>query len=210
MIGPCFGEIGKTGLGEVLLEDLKGDFEDEDEIQISFMQGTKVRFTSYYYYTEDGAWGVDKDGWYEDENTYIGDTVSLKQGQAAWLISKGSSTQSGEVNGNEIVLNNFSKSWEMVVNPYPVAFNPNSSDIVWDGVQDEDEIQVSYMQGTKVRFNSYYYYTEDGAWGVDQDAWYIDENTMVEDPIAAAGQGWWLITANPSDVSITFKSPVKK
>ena len=209
MIGPNFGNVGKTGLGRVYLEDIKGNFVDNDQIQISKMVNGKIDFTVYTYFTEDGYMEVDKDGWYLDSDTYVGDTIYLDQGHAAWLRSASSSTQSGEVNGTEITLNNLTKTYEMMVDPYPVAFNPNSSDITWNGVVDNDQIQVSKMVNGKIDFTVYTYFTEDGYMEVDKDGWYIDSDTPVESPIAAAGQGWWLRTANPASVSITFKSPIK-
>ena len=196
-------------MGRVYLEVITGNFVDDDEIQISFMKNGRIDFKIYTYFTEDGYMEVDKDGWYSDPSTYVGDTIYLDQGHAAWLKSASGSTQSGEVNGTEVVINDLTKTYEMIVNPYPTAFNPNDNGITWEGVNDDDEIQVSYMKNGRIDFKIYTYFTEDGYMEVDKDGWYIDPSTPVESTIAAAGQGWWLHTANPANVSITFKSPVK-
>ena len=210
MLGNSFGTVGQEGLGKLYLKDIKGEFTDEDEIQVSFMNGYMIDFTIYTYYTEN--YGYDPEGWYDGQGNYVGDSVYIEQGQAAWLkIASGErvpATISGEVAGQEITLNNFTKTYEMVVNPYPVAFNPNDTEnVTWSGTTDEDEIQVSFMNGYMIDFTIYTYYTEN--YGYDPEGWYDGQGNYISTPVAAVGQGWWLKTADPSSVTLTIKNPAK-
>ena len=81
------------------------------------------------------------------------------------------------------------------------------SELIGDFVS-YDEIQVSYMEDGLINFNAYQYLTEED--GVEKNGWYDGSWEFVEAPIAAAGQGFWLILSDCANVTLTEKSPISE
>ncbi len=201
-----------VGGGSLLLEDVQGAFAEDDEIQISWMDDDGyIQFSQYFYKNALGAI-YPNDGWYDDADEYAGDVVTLAPGTAVWLITEQSGldavTACGEVSSTSKVQGPFTYESSMIASAFPVAFNPNASSVTWVGIQEDDEIQVPWMDDDGyIQFNQYFFKNALGAI-YPSDGWYDDADTFVEDPITGIGQGFWLITQSPDEVTMTETSPL--
>ena len=207
MLGCTFEAVGTTD--GVTLNSLQGEFVDADELQVASLNDQGItEFTSYYYFTEDGGM-VDADGWYNGDFESIGDTVRIPVGSAFWFIAENAKgvTVAGQVHLGEYT-HTITDKKSMVCSAFPVAFNPNVN-CTWDGFVDADEIQVAKVNEQGItEFTSCYYFTEDGGM-VDEDGWYNGDFEKITEPIAAAGQGFWLMLEDPSGHVFKETSPVK-
>ena len=212
MLGCAFEQVGVAGEG-VLLNDLQGDFEDYDELQVASLNAKgKVAFASYYYYTEIGGMAMEGDGWYNEDFQLVGNTMRIPVGSAFWFIpSSGAAkavTLAGQVGAGSFP-HTIKDKQSMICSAYPVAFNPNVNS-TWEGFEDYDEIQVSRVNSKgKIAFTSYYYYTEVGGMAMEGDGWYDEDFQKLTEPICAVGQGFWLILGNPAGHSFVETSPLK-
>lgn len=201
-----------VGGGSIALEDIKADFAEDDEIQVSWMDDDGyIQFDQYYYKNALGAI-YPKDGWYDGSDEYAGDTLTLAPGAAVWLITEQSGvdavTVSGEVGKTAKTQGPFEFESSMIASAFPIAFNPNSESVTWVGIQEDDELQVPWMDDDGyIQFDQYYFKNALGAI-YPKDGWYDGSDSFVEDPITSVGQGFWLIAQAPDQVTITEESPL--
>ena len=95
--------------------------------------------------------------------------------------------------------------FQMVSNPYPVAFNPNK--VAWSSNLEYDtEIRVLNASGAY----DIYQYIED-AYDVvtdkEQPGWADGYAELVTSDIAGVGQGFWIRSTATTPISITFTNP---
>lgn len=208
MLGVTFKNVA-GGTDGIKLSELIGDFVSYDEIQVSYMEEGLINFNAYQYLTEED--GVEKNGWYDGSWESAAD-YTIPRGSAVWFISASGEakdvTTAGEVSKGETVHPAFTEASNMICSPYPIAFNPNAPTVSWTGLTSYDEIQVSYMEEGLINFNAYQYLTEED--GVEKNGWYDGSWEFVEAPIAAAGQGFWLILSDCTNVTLTEKSPISE
>ena len=208
MLGCTFADVTGTSQG-VKLGALVGNFEAYDGIQIAYMQNGVIEFTQYQYLTEDD--GVAANGWYDGSWESAADVV-IPRGSAVWFVSSSGTskdvTSAGEVPSTSMIHPAFAESSNMICSAYPVEFNPNAVSVAWSGLKSYDEIQVSYVNEGIIEFNQYQWLTEDD--GVDEAAWYDGNWEKVTVPIAAVGQGFWLVLSNPDAVTMAETSPLAK
>ena len=198
----------KTGDG-ILLQDLKGNFSNEDNLQMAYVDDSgMVQFVNCYYFTVDEG-GMDQDGWYNEDYEYVGDSQRIPIGTACWFLSADDSkaiTTAGQVYGSNFT-HTFDEPVEMVCLAFPVEFNPNA--VSWTGLTNEDNIQVSYVDDSgMVQFINCYYFTVDEG-GMDEDAWYNEDYEKIESAITVPGQGFWLMIADPENATLIETSPLK-
>lgn len=231
MLGMSFEGIGdSTG---VALKELKGDFEDFDNIQVARVEfneeedSNELCFTDYFYLAsgDDGGSAPEETGagWYLDDMTTPAFDETIPLGSAVWFISSSGSpkgiTVAGQVRGSAYTHPDFDESMEMVCSAFPVSFNPNAAD--WQGLEDFDNIQVARVEWNEEEgsndlcFTDYFYLasSEDGGSAPEETGagWYLDDMTsLVDSGIADPGQGFWLITASPANVKLVEQSPIAK
>ena len=210
MLGCAFEQVGQEGEG-VLLNSISGKFADYDELQVASIKSGKLKYTSYYFYTADGGI-VDTDGWYNGDFEPIGDSIQIPVGSAFWFISENNKAKDATISGqvhNGSFTHTITDKKMMICSAFPVAFNPNVN-CNWVGFEDYDEIQVSSINKNtgKLKYESSYYYTQDGGI-VDEDGWYDGDFALIEEPITVAGQGFWLVLGGTSGRSFVEQSPVK-
>ena len=194
----------------------------------------------YFYYHHDnkqpGEKGHKEDGWYTTDNEDIADYFpdGLPLGTAMWYEAYPyaerseplSVTFSGEVEGAEsVTLENLaSDDFNMIANPYPVAWDPNNSDdvefsnIVTGATPTECDFIHAYINGDGFY---YFYYHHDnkqpGEKGHKEDGWYTTDNEDIADYFPdgiPAGTAMWY-EANPEaeragDLGITFFNTISK
>ena len=205
MLGCAFENLDNAVNG-CLLKDLSGDFEDYDELQVASIVNNKLKYTSYYYYADDGITGYV--GWHNEDFDYVGDTTTIPTGSAFWFISSGSAkaiTVSGQV-GKQEFTHTLKDKKAMICSAFPIMFNPNEN-CSWSGFEDYDEIQVSRIVNKKLKYTSYYYYADDGITG--NIGWHNEDFDFIEDPICGVGQGFWLILGSASGHGFVETSPIK-
>lgn len=207
IFGIQFNGIGsETGL---LFKDLKGDFVDGDNIQMSYCENGKTKLMDYYYLTMDDSY-VDEDGWYNKDTDFIGDTEYIPWGKGAWFVAYDeakSLTMSGEVKkGHKI--HTFTDPKTLVTSFYPTPFCPNSANVTWSNQTDSDNIQVQGNKDGKTILIDYYYLTMDDSY-VDEDGWYDKDTELLgpNDSIVGVGEGFWFIPVNV-ETSFTEVSPL--
>ena len=199
--------------GESLtLDSINAEFAEDDEIQVSWMDDDGyIQFDSFFYKNALGAI-YPQDGWYDSSDEYAGDSFTLTPGLAVWLITEQSEvesvTVSGEVGAVAKTQGPFEYEYSMIASAFPVPFNPNAESVTWVGIQEDDEIQVPWMDDDGyIQFTSYFFKNQLGAI-YPQDGWYDDSDTFAEDAITGVGQGFWLITQSPDEVTLTEASPL--
>ena len=201
-----------VGGGGIAIEDIKADFAEDDEIQVSWMDDDGyIQFDQYYYKNALGAI-YPQDGWYDGNDDYAGNTLTLSPGMAVWLITEQSQadsvTVSGEVGAVAKTQGPFEYEYSMIASAFPIAFNPNAETVTWVGIQEDDELQVPWMDDDGyIQFNQYYFRNALGAI-YPQDGWYDGDDNFVDDAITGVGQGFWLITQSPDEVTLTEASPL--
>ena len=199
--------------GESLtLDSINAEIAEDDEIQVSWMDDDGyIQFDSFFYKNALGAI-YPQDGWYDSSDEYAGDSFTLTPGLAVWLITEQSEvesvTVSGEVGAVAKTQGPFEYEYSMIASAFPVPFNPNAESVTWVGIQEDDEIQVPWMDDDGyIQFTSYFFKNQLGAI-YPQDGWYDDSDTFAEDAITGVGQGFWLITQSPDEVTLTEASPL--
>ena len=206
MLGVQFNSINDSG---IKFKDITGSFEDEDTIQIAYTDSEGlIQFDEYFYFTADVGM-VDKNGWYDGDFKSVTET-SLPRGAAMWFMpSSGVSkdiTIAGELSKGNVV-RTFAEPNNMICASFPVPFNPNSTDYTWEGLSEEDTIQVAYTDSEGlIQFNEYFYFTADVGM-VDEDGWYDGNFERISNPIALVGQGFWFMPRGT--VTLIEKSPVR-
>ena len=198
---------------------------------------------TFYYYIKDAA----KDsagntlapGWADVDGNYVGEdswkaAVKILPGTAVWFKdpqAAATGTSAGAVVGESTAApaGVVGAQWALVSNPYPVAFDLNSSDIIWSGMTttvgyDDDYqkeapcVQVQKRDPSTGAIlgtgNTFYYYIKDAAkdsagnilapgWA-DVDGNYVGEGSWKAGVTVPATAGFWF--KDPSNaVSITFK-----
>ena len=212
MLGCAFEQVGQEGEG-VLLNDISGAFADNDEMQVASIVKGKLKYSSYYYLTEDGGMAMEGDGWYDEEFNAVGDVDRIPLGSAFWFISENgkakSVTVSGEVRSTPFT-HTLKDKKSMICSAFPVAFNPNEN-CTWTGFEDNDEIQVAQINKStgKLKYTSYYYLTEDGGMAMEGTGWYDEEFSLVTKPITVVGQGFWLVLNSTNGRGFVEASPLK-
>ena len=211
MLGVPFSNVNGNDSG-VLLKDIAGNFGIWDEIQFSYMdEHGLVQFNTYFYLNEDE--GGECEGWHDGDYVYIGDSVSIPAGAAVWVISQNndalSITSSGEVRKSAFVHSNFKETYNLVSSAFPVAFNPNANTVTWSGLNIWDELQVAFVDEDGLIQFTQYFFLDENEGGEADNKWHDGDYCLVTEPIAAVGQGFWLITADPENVSFTEKSPIE-
>ena len=206
MLGIQFNSINASG---VTFKDIKGEFEEEDTIQIAYTDSDGlIQFDEYFYFTADVGM-VDEDGWYNGDFESVADT-SLPRGAAMWFMPSSGASKDATISGElskESVVRTFTEPNNMICASFPVPFNPNSTDYTWEGLTEEDTIQVAYTDSDGlIQFNEYFYFTADVGM-VDEDGWYDGNFEKISEPIAIVGQGFWFMPQGV--VTLTEKSPVK-
>lgn len=205
MLGVVFKNVAGNVDG-ITLADINGEFVSYDEIQVSYMADGLINFNVYQYLTVDD--GVDADGWY-DGSWESAASVVIPRGSAVWFVSTSGDakdvTLAGEVATGSTTHPAFSESSNMICSAYPIAFNPNASTVTWTGLNSYDEIQVSYMENGLINFDVYQYLTTDD--GVEVDGWHNGSWELVDAPITAAGQGFWLVVSDFENVTLTEAFP---
>ena len=170
-------------------------FEDGDQFQKSYMEGTAVNFKIYEYW--------DGDGWADtDTMEIVGDDEGFTVGEAAWFISPTPKTLTfaGGVRKDDYI-HTFTESMTIVSSAFPVKFCPNSTNVSW-GCSDGDQIQTSFMEGTAVNFKIFEYWDGDG-WADTDTMEILDADTAIN----TAGKGFWFII-NSGDIEGTTFSEV--
>ena len=200
--------VSTDGVTEgIKFSDIKGEFEDYDNIQVASIVDGKITFTDYYYFSKDGGM-VSDTGWYADDMvTFVGNET-LKLGSAIWFGSgtEKAVTLSGQVYKGDFT-HKFTETQEMVCSAFPVAFNPNKA--TWVGLQDYDNIQTSSVVDGKIVFTDYYYFSAEGGM-VSTTGWYLEDMETMAGEIAVPGQGFWLtFNGEPSEVSLIETTPLK-
>ena len=196
-IGASFANVGGGFLPLSSLACVEG-FEDGDQIQTSFVDGSGiVGFTTYEYW--------DGDGWVDPSSgEVVADEIGFSLGKGAWFVSTSAKqiTTSGEVkNTNHI--HTFEETLTIKTSAFPGEFCPNSANVSW-GSLDGDQIQVPFVdENGIVNFTTYEYWDGDG-W-VDPSS---GEVLAADFAITGAGKGFWYVTSDPASVSFTEVSPI--
>ena len=182
--------------------DMQGGTDDDDSPNIKLWAGNG--YDDYYFYAEDlfgneNCWGMD---------TMIADDVSVDLAKGAFLKTKNncSITVAGQVAAADSMnVPLTAKSFNLIANPYPVAFDINGNKVAWadaliGGTDDSDSPNLKLWAGNG--YDDYYFYAEDlfgneNCWGMD---------TMIaDDVVIQPGNGFWLkYTNNDQNVSLTF------
>ena len=212
------------------------------QIQDRDANGNLTAGNTFYYYIADAAtdaagnnvkpgW-ADQMGYYVGEGCYVG-AVKIAPGTAVWFkdpqAAAPNAMASGEVVGEataQAIKANAGK-WSLTANPFPVAFDLNSSKITWTGLDTTVvygdgntfqttapciQIQDRDAQGNLTAGNTFYYYIADAAtdaagtqvkpgWA-DQMGYYVGE--YVPTATVGAGLGFWFKDYN-NTVTITFQ-----
>lgn len=215
MLGCQFVDVA-DGESGILLGNIKGEFEDNDELQLTSCDEVgAISSVSFFYFTEASGMGWDGDGWYSSESGMkANDDTEIAHSTAMWFTGASAAkpaTISGQVyNGN--YTHTFSALTEMVCSAFPVPFNPNDTEKVqWTGLTDNDEIQVTSCDETgAISSVSYFWFTEESGMGWDGDGWYSSESGLkTDEPVVVAGQGFWLTLADPANVTMVETCPIK-
>lgn len=174
-------------------------FEDGDQIQTSSVdENGIVRFTTYEYWAGDGWVDI-------SSSEVVEDDVGFALGKGAWFCSASTAKQitiAGAVKKSSHI-HTFTEPWTIISSAFPVEFCPNSADVAW-GCLDNDQIQVPYLDANKiVHFTTYEYWEGDG---------WVDISTSnvldADFAVTTIGKGFWYITSKPASVSFTEVSPL--
>lgn len=141
--------------------DMQGGTDDDNSPNIKLWAGNG--YDDYYFYAEDlfgneNCWGMD---------TMIADDVSVDLAKGAFLKTKNncSITVAGKVaSADSINVPLTAKSFNLIANPYPVAFDINGNKVAWadaliGGTDDSDSPNLKLWAGNG--YDDYYFYSED-------------------------------------------------
>ena len=186
--------------------------------QLQVWDAATAGYTIYYYYTDSShEW----DGWYDLAGVnYFDDCAEnsegLEPGWTAWYLSQGDSapsvTMSGAIAGeDDISFTIYGGGFNLIANPFPIAFQPNTATQVdWGDIHggetanDGDQIQI--WAASTSGYTLYYYYTDSSH---EWDGWYdLAGVNYFEDVVPEgipAGQPFWYLSRDAKGVNHTIK-----
>ena len=183
---------------DITFANATGGLDDTDSDNIRVWNPATGGYTTFCLDGEENVW-YDFDGQVEAE---------IPSGTAFWYLSRGSSapaiTTSGAVeNANDCPIVLTAGKFNMIVNPYPVAYSLNDTDAVTysgavGGLDDTDSDNIRVWNPAT---GGYTTFCLDG----EENVWY-DFDGQVEPDIAANTPYWYLSRATGA-TSITFKKP---
>ena len=199
--------------------------------------------TSYYYIADaakDSDGNVCVPGWADVDGNYVGDdswkpAVKLDAGMSVWFRdpqAAATGTMAGKVvtESSAAVYGVTPNKWALVSNPYPIAFDLNTSKISWvnmntkvgyddDYTKDAPCVQIQKRDPVTGQItgagNTSYYYIADAAkdsngdvcvpgWA-DIDGNYVGEGSWKAAVFVPAGAGFWFRDPGATEnVDITF------
>lgn len=184
---------------------IKGDFVPQDDMQdapLLQIWDPSEGLVSYYYLTEDGT--LDEEGWADISATIV--PVEIPLGSAVWFRDNNEActiTVAGQVGAVGATVEATAGGWNLLANPYPVAFELNGDKVDWSELVPKDDIQdapLLQVWDSSEGLVSYYYMTEEGT--LDEQGW-ADVSTNLTDLEIQPGEGFWLWPVD-QDATITF------
>ena len=214
------------------------------QIQDRDANGNLTAGNTFYYYLADAAtdaagnevqpgW-ADEFGYYVGEGAHVG-AVKIAPGTAVWFKDPSAAAPNASVSGEVVgeasapAIKANAGKWSLTANPFPVAFDLNSSKITWTGVTTNIvygdgntfkntaptiQIQDRDSNGNLTAGNTFYYYLSDAAtdaagnnvkpgWA-DEFGYYVGDDAYVSAATVGAGLGFWFKDYN-NTVTITFQ-----
>ena len=200
IVGASFTAVDGTGFVPFSALTSPQGLVTDDQIQKAYTDGNGLTQLKTFVYDED-------DGWLDTEEGYepCGDTEGLDLGTSVWFVSAGgakSITTSGAVKSGTKT-HTFTEKSVLCSSAFPVDFCPNSANVSW-GIETDDQIQVAYTDDNHITQLRTYVYDEDDGWLDAEDGYRtLDAN----EPLVAAGQGFWLILQDAAS-TFTEVSPI--
>lgn len=176
-------------------------------------------YVTYWFYDATGTEDEDPDydkKWYDVVDDSAPTTAGLTKAEGAWYIARRATTLTiaGEVGTNSVSVS-LQNGYNLMANPFPVAFSLNGSGINWAGMgvvgttdqMSADNIKTWDGEG----YVTYWFYDATGTEDEDPDydkKWYdvIDDSTPTSASIPA-GEGVWFIHRGTA-TTITLPSPL--
>ena len=207
---------GVDGNNSTLATAMSGSWnggEDSDSgDQIKVWDAAAGGYTVYYYYTDSShEW----DGWYDITGSYYFDDCTenaggLEPGWTAWYLSRGESNPTVTMAGaiapeDDITVTIYGGGFNLIANPFPVSFQPNTATQVnWGdihGGEDSDSgDQIKIWDANAGGYNVYYYYSDSTH---DITGSYYFEEVVPEG--IAAGQPFWYLSRDTKGTNHTVK-----
>ena len=204
--------------GSVVFENLiEGEYAGADCDYIEIWNPANDGYTFHFYYPGEGWTDESGNGYFSDDYP-----EGLPAGAAMWLdayngeregqlkVTFSGAVEASESVSYELVGNNFN----MLANPYPVAWNPNNDSITWTGViegeyagADCDYIEVWNPANDGYTFH--FLYPGEG-WTDESGNGYFEDDYPEGLP---AGTPVWFDAFDgerEAKLSVTFSSPISK
>ena len=215
---------GNSTLTAAMSGSWNGGEDSDSGDQLKVWDAATAGYTVYYYYTDSThEW----DGWYDITGSYYFDDCAenvggLEPGWTAWYLSRGESnptvTMAGAVaSEDDISFTIYGGGFNLIVNPFPVAFQPNTATQVnWGAIhagEDSDAgDQIKLWDATLGGYTVYYYYGDSSH---EWDGWYdITGSYYFEEVLPEgipAGQPFWYLSrdAKGTNHTVKFFNPTK-
>ena len=196
----------------------------DDGDQIKVWDASIGGYSVYYYYTDDShEW----DGWYDAGGSYYFDDCAenvggLEPGWTAWYLSRGSSNPTVTMSGaiapeDDVSVTIYGGGFNLIANPFPVAFQPNTkTQVNWGAIHagetSDDGDQIKLWDASVGGYDVYYYYADDSH---EWDGWYdAGGSYYFEDVVPEgipAGQPFWYLSrdAKGTNHTVKFLNPTK-
>jgi len=200
------GDLDLNGENGITIANFTGGLDQTESDIIQIWKPANSGYTTFYYYNEEGC--EEEWAWYDVEGEV--DAV-LPLGTAFWYKAKPGANKSIQTAGavemaDDVKVNLTSGNFNMIINPYPVAVNLNSSEQAvianFTGGLDQTESDIIQIwKPANSGYTTFYYYNEEGC--EEEWAWYDVEGEV--DAVIPAGKAVWYKAKAGADKSITFK-----
>ena len=209
---------GNSTLANAMTGSWFGGETSDDGDLIKVWDATKAAYTEYYYYTDSThQW----DGWYDASGSYYFDDCpenadGLEPGWTAWYRSRGSEAPSVTMSGaiapeDDISFTIYGGGFNLIVNPFPVAFQPNTATQVdWGAIHagetSDDGDLIKLWKAATGSYDEYYYYADSShQW----DGWYDASGSYYFEDVVpegiAPGQPFWYRSRDTKGTNHTVK-----
>ena len=219
---------GVTGGNSKITEAMSGSWfggeTSEDGDLIKVWNPTVSGYTAYYYYTDDSH---EYDGWYDESGSFYFDDCEenadgLEPGWTAWYRSRGTTAPSVTMSGavapeDDISFTIYGGGFNLIANPFPTAFQPNTkTQVDWGAIHggetSNDGDLIKLWDSSVSGYTAYYYYTDDSH---EYDGWYDESGSYYFEQVhpngIPAGQPFWYLSrdAKGTNHTVTFFNPTK-
>ena len=215
---------GNSKITEAMSGSWFGGETSEQGDQLQVWNATDASYTTYYYYTDDSH---AYDGWYDDAGmNYFDDCPEndggIEPGWTAWYRSRGATSPSVTMSGaisseDDISFTIYGGSFNLIANPFPIAFQPNTaSQVDWGAIHpgetSEMGDQIQLWDAAESKYTTYYYYADDTHM---YDGWYDDAGMNYFEDVEIngipAGQPFWYRSrdAKGTNHTVKFFNPTK-